>query len=282
MLARIGVVIFFSVSGFFYYNNKSTFVEFWKKRIVSLILPWLIIATMTFILKTILGGIDNFIVDYLKWVFGVGSWYYYISVLLVFYLIFRFVKKNDFLLYLCLILNVISIALETYNINVLTKFIFQTPYLNLFNHIGYFAFGILCRKYRLDRQILENKWLFFTSLALTPISIYLFYTFKIETDFHLITFAYKIPLMLIFFYLSSFVSKTKINNAISEVGKNTYFIYLSHMQIVQFICNRVPIAIEILKPIIGLAIMLLIVFIIKVVFKKLLKWEYPLKLVGLK
>ena len=281
MMARIGVVIFFTTSGFFFSRTKGDSLNFWKKKFFNIILPWLICATITFIVSLILGVKQEIALKCFQWILGFGTWYYYVSVLLIFFLIFKFIEKSEILLYVCFTLNIVSILLDTWGLNPISQFSFCTPYLNIFNWIGYFALGILCRKHRLDRWILKSKIALSLTIVLTIFAIILFFLLKNESDFHYITFLYKLPLAVMLFYVSSWLAKGKMNFMV-VVGKDTYFIYLVHMQIVQFICSRLPIIFEIVKPLVGLLIMCIIALTVKVFFKKILKWEAPLKLIGLK
>lgn len=281
MMARIGVVIFFTTSGFFFSRTKGDSLNFWKKKFFNIIIPWLICATATFLLVVLTGDKSNIAVRYIQWIFGFSSWFYYIVVLLILFLIFPLIEKSESCLYICFILNIISIFLETWKINPISNICFLSPWLNIFNWIGYFALGILCRKHRLDRWILKSKITLIVTIVLTIFAIVLFFLLKNENEFHFITFFYKLPLMAMLFYVSSWLAKGKMNFMV-VVGKDTYFIYLVHMQIVQFICSRLPIIFEIVKPLLGLLIMCILALAIKVFFKKILKWEAPLKLIGLK
>jgi peptidoglycan/LPS O-acetylase OafA/YrhL len=236
---------------------------------------------MTFIVSLILGSKQKIALKYFQWILGFGTWYYYVLVLLIFFLMFKFIEKSEILLYVCFALNIVSILLETWRLNPISQLPFCTPYLNIFNWIGYFALGVLCRKHRLDRWILKSKIALSLTIVLTIFAIILFFLLKNESDFHFITFLYKLPLAVILFYVSSWLANGKTNFLVA-VGKDTYFIYMLHMQIVQFICRRLPIIFEIVKPLVGLLIMCIIALTVKVFFKKILKWEAPLKLIGLK
>ncbi len=70
---------------------------------------------------------------------------------------------------------------------------------------------------------------------------------------------------------------------LNNIGKNTYFIYLTHMQIVGMINTRLPqnSFFYLFKPIIGLAVVYLIGYII-VKIAKLMKLDDYLWIVGLR
>jgi fucose 4-O-acetylase-like acetyltransferase len=277
MLARIGVVIFFTTSGFFFNREYNL-----KKKAKALIIPWIVCASLTYLVGAVLSHFQSFnIISYIQWIFGYLSWYYYVVVLIVFLLIFKFVRDSDIVLWTCIGLNIVSIVLETFSLNFITNLDFLSPFLNIFNWIGYFAAGILIKKYRLDRWFLEKKWTHFIAYFWMIVGGIAFYYFQIETDFHVITFLYKIPAILVLFLFSHFLSQRKGSKYLVEIGKNTYFIYLLHMQIVQPICSRLPIYFEVIKPIVGLTVMILLLLLLKVTFKKVLKWEKPLRFIGI-
>ena len=280
--SRIGVVAFFAVSGFFYRYIPGDSRRFWKKKLLNLILPWLICATLTFAVSRIGHGT----MPYYNWIIGNGSWYYYVTVLIAFYAIFMWISRSRICLFLCVGLTVLSLALETFSINPVTNLI-HTPYLNLFNWIGFFAFGILARRYRLDRKCIRWRvpvvlassivWLA-GFVALIYLNIYEF------GYFHLVAPLYEISAVVLLYVISYALCVTGACSVLVKIGGSTYFIYLLHMQIVQMACRFLPkhIAIEPLKPLLGLALMMTLVCIAQFICKKCLKWEWPLRLVGLK
>ena len=66
MMARIGVVIFFTTSGFFFSRTKGDSLNFWKKKFFNIIIPWLICATATFLLVVLTGDKSNIAVRYIN------------------------------------------------------------------------------------------------------------------------------------------------------------------------------------------------------------------------
>ena len=283
MLARIGVVLFFTCSGFLFHREKGDGLKFWKKKFFSLIIPWLFCSTLTFALSIFLNRVDNFFLGYIKWIFGQGSWYYYIVVLLIFFVLFKYIMKYDVFLYVCIFLNILSLFLETYSINPISEYTTIIPFLNIFNWIGYFSMGILFRRHRVDRWILKNKIFFWGTIVFSINGIILFFILQIVTDFHIFSIVYKLPLMALLFYASYGLAKLKkVGDLVVSVGKDTYFIYLLHMQIVQPICSRLPVYFEIIKPLIGLGVMIFIIVLIRLICEKLLKIKWPLKILGLR
>lgn len=118
VFTRVGVVAFFIVSGFFYRREAGDSLPFWKKKALGLVLPWVICATLTFIVSRI--GDGN--IPYYKWIIGHGTWYYYITVLLVFYAVFKLLARSRLALLACVALTVVSLSLEMVSLNPIPHF----------------------------------------------------------------------------------------------------------------------------------------------------------------
>ena len=103
-----GVVGFFIISGYFYKRKKGDTISFWKKKTNSIIVPWIFCSLITYTVLHIKNW--NFI-GYIRWAFGVGTWYYYVTILIVCMIIFKFVNRN-FLLITVIALNVVSLLFE--------------------------------------------------------------------------------------------------------------------------------------------------------------------------
>lgn len=282
----IAVPLFLIFSGYYYRRQAHDTKIFWCKKLKRIIIPWLIISTLTYIVKVINDG-QYSVVDYLKWVVGYGTWYYFVTILLCFFVIFKFINKNVFL-YFCIFLNIVSVVFGEYKINYVNNLIGY--YLNIFNKIGYFAFGLLLQKYRFDILLFKNKKL---SLIIFVLSV-LFLSFCIFNDAIGI-----IDILVIKIFMSMFckfvsiylilciawaLSGLKTENIFIFIGKSTYFIYLIHMQIVQFILNKLPINLisVIFKPILGLFIMVTLSYIICLICKRVFKCNWLLTITGFK
>ena len=85
---QVGVVCFFILGGFLYHREVGDGKEFAKKKFISIIIPWLLSACLTYALSCILNHHIDFI-GALKWIMGFGTWYYYVTVFLVFLFLFK-------------------------------------------------------------------------------------------------------------------------------------------------------------------------------------------------
>ena len=137
----MGVVCFFILGGFFYKRTKGDTKVFWKKKFDTLILPWFFCSLLTYIIKYLLSGDADF-VDYIKWIFGVHTWYYYFSVFMICLVLFKFIILSDVAIYGAICINIISLAISSFDIYFLNN-LFLTPYLKFFNWIGFFCYRSL-------------------------------------------------------------------------------------------------------------------------------------------
>lgn len=282
MFARCGVVVFFILSGFFYSRKQGDGKLFWQKKSLQIILPWIICATATYALSVVLTHKIS-VLGYIKWTLGSGSWYYYLTVMVILFAAFKLIGNKDILLYACIAINLISIALYTFGINYIDGG-FITKYLNLFNWIGFFALGMLMRKYRFDIRILKSKMPLVICIVIFAASLFINAKIKIFTYFNLFTVVYTLAVFVILIYVGDAIARIKHNKMLITLGKDTFFIYLVHMQIVQIISARIPscTAKYLFDPIIGLAVMSLITLALKYLFQLFPFGKKLLSLVGIK
>ena len=140
-LGQIGVVIFFVVAGYFYSRTKGDNIQFWQRKIKTLIIPWLIFSTLVFLLSSfVFGDPNNLLFGFIKNYFGIGTVYWYMTVLTIMLFVFKYLNKSAFL-YSCIVISLISIFLSI--LGIIDYYLVINQYLNVFNWIGFFAFGIL-------------------------------------------------------------------------------------------------------------------------------------------
>ncbi len=83
----LGVGIFFILSGYFFYNNKHSFKEFWKLKLRNIGIPWIFIGTIVYVSVFYFKGSLS-ISKYFQFLIGYGSYLYYLTVLFLLYLFF--------------------------------------------------------------------------------------------------------------------------------------------------------------------------------------------------
>ena len=278
----VGVAIFFLLGGFLYNRKASDTAAFWNKKLHGLIIPWLVCSFITYGIKVITTNQFG-ILDYLKWVFGFGTWYYYSTVYIVFLALFKLLMKSDMLLYVVMGLNILSLGISTFNKEWL-NFLFLTPYLNILNWIGFFALGIIIRKYRLDRKIMRSRGPLVMGIVIAIIAFRLMQAFDKRGYFNVFGLVFELATAVVLLYVARGVCRFKFFERFAEIGSYAYCIYLLHMPIVQPICARLPdmLIFDIIKPMFGFVIMVFLVCIAKSVCAFLPFGERICKIVGIR
>lgn len=255
---QVGVVCFFILGGFLYHREVDDGKKFAKKKFISIIIPWLLSACLTYALSCILNHHIDFI-GALKWIMGFGTWYYYVTVFLVFLFLFKAIWRRDGILYACMVLTICSIAIY----NLIPSILYQiplTPYLNIFNWIGFFALGVIIRKKNLHTRFSKVGALVF-ALIVSVFSLVLMFISDRFGYFYLLSIFWELSAAMILWFTARYLAERKWTGAFVPVGNDTYCIYLFHMQIVQFFTGLLPdgIVFAITKPFWGTALMLIIV-----------------------
>lgn len=187
------------------------------------------------------------------------------------------------MLWLCMVLNIIAIIVRSLNLTPEISFI--TDYLNIFHWIGFFALGVYIRKYRLDRKLLNSALPLGVCTVLFVIDCVIIQKIEIYTYFHIFSLQYELTFFVIMLYLGRYLLNVGwLSRFLIFCGKNTYFIYLVHMPIVQAIVYRLPdcIAKYIFSPFFSLIIMALLSFAIKKVAEKIPPCDKLLKYFAIK
>lgn len=144
-LGTMGVPVFFVVSGFFFDRDKRNFGDFWKRKAGSIILPWLFCETFLWLYICLRkGGVS--VESWALFMIGYQHTTYYLTMLLIFYLLFRIIRK-EWQLYLVFALSFFSIISTGWGgglnfINDLTG----TFYLNPINWCSFFIVGIMVNR----------------------------------------------------------------------------------------------------------------------------------------
>jgi hypothetical protein len=277
----VGVIIFFIVGGFLYKREVGDSRSFWKKKCVRIIIPWMICSTATYIV-TIVSGRDLSIGGYLKWIFGSGTWYYYVVIYTLFLALFKWFYDKDIALYCLIGVQCLALAMASFGATPASHGSFFTDYLNPLYWIGYFALGILIRKHRWDFLIRKRR-LIIAAVCLGAISAYLLGTYRIFTYFHIITSVFCVSATVIIAAVA-YKAATKCWAAhIGRIGTYSYCVYLLHMQIVQGIIKRIPEGVLklVFSPLIGLGTMIVLISVGLFICGKLPFGEKVKSVVGL-
>ena len=108
-VGNIAVPLFYILSGFFY-RSEVGIIDTLKKKIRTICIPWLIWGTCTYIIIEVIGNSDVSVVNYFRWIFGYSSLYYYLTVLMIMYVLFGIVN-SDLFCKICIVANIVSVFL---------------------------------------------------------------------------------------------------------------------------------------------------------------------------
>ena len=279
---QIGVPVFLIIGGYLFHGSDGEKRTFWKKKFKRLIVPWMICGTMPYLLYVFRIRTFNAL-SWLKWVLGSGTWLYYATIYFCLLILFELfaIHKNEKALIACIIITALMLTFEAVDSNFGNAVGWFTPYLNILNWIGFFSLGALIKKKNLLEQALNQRAVFLSTFVFL-LSIYLLYRNWIFTYFHILSALMEYSAFIILLNISYLLARKPRPLAI-KAGESTYFIFLVHMQIVQFLCNRLPdtAAFDFLRPVVGLVTMMIITFAVEHTCKKSKKLAQIPELIGL-
>lgn len=235
-----GVFSFFFLSGFFFHPTKTSAQEFFKKKTIILLCPWLFCSTVYYCLLVLAKTKSLSILSYINFFVGNGSYFYYLSMLCFCYLFFwRCYNKKAFLMLaialtaISTILTAVDIIPTMVNINK-WPFTYSNPYLNPFNWIGIFGLGLLFQQTSFNMHrlllILKNRWV---SVLLVSTTVYIILVPFDNKDGYWSYFSLIIEAVLGIglLCLACGIEKFQVSRLIEYIGKLTLPIYLIHMPI---------------------------------------------------
>lgn len=271
ILGLIGVPILFFLSGYFF-NYGIPKRKFWKKKLRTVIIPWLTWGGLTYLIH-IIGG-DNFsIAEFVNWIIGHYTWLYYVPTLLLLYLFFDILGVTKTTLIISILISVIS------NIASVLSLIgdgYITLYQNPLNWLLFFAVGMLHRQGTFCRI---NKWEYsLLSLIVFGGLFECFYIFDI-TPFYweIISIPFELSAIVLLYNFSNLLIAKKVT---ITIGKYSFFIYFVHMQIgltiTNMLINRLPFEIEqlgiaavIIKPVFAVFVSAMIAYAVNIILIRL-------------
>ena len=212
-LGIVGVPVFLLLSGLFEYESKTP----WISKLKNLFYPLLIWGTLAYLPELIISKMISgreIIVGYLKWLYGCGTWLYFVPVLLW----CKVFCKSDktWALLLLTFLSIVSIILTQFSVIPYNDFF--TKYTNPFNFLIYYICGILIRKYRVNYR--RPSYLAISIFLLCGvISVWN----VLPSYFNM----WCIPFSLAAFVL--LYNLARVTRFGVEIGKMSYVIYLTHM-----------------------------------------------------
>lgn len=227
-LGTIGVVVFLISSGYYFVPAKfNSLTDLIKSKAKSMCVPWLALGSLVWVYNVLLSSKFRSPVGYLKWIFGNGTYLYYIPVLLVCFLICYKLPRRALLG--LVIINVVSVILTASGVLApVIDALHITSYLNFFNWVGFFALGMLLRgideakilsclkKIRIPAIILFVMALVATMKLCDEFSYFIYVSIPYELLGALAVFSVStLPLVRI--------------GVLARLSESTYAIYLVHM-----------------------------------------------------
>ena len=198
--------------------------------------------------------------------------------------LFKWFYSKDIILYGLIIAQCSALLLASFGISTTPHLDFVTDYLNPLHWIGYFSFGILCRKYRLDLQLRKHRYVIIIACLFASLTMWILYKYELFTYFHIVTSVFCTSVLIIVADFAYQIADRNTSQYIARIGSCSYCIYLLHMQIVQAVVSRIPdnpIKL-LLSPFIGLGVMMFLITIGLSICKKIPNGRYLKSLVGRK
>ena len=262
----VGVCVFFFLSGLFISNsvvNSDGFGQFVKKKFVRIVPPWLIWGTLVFLYVAIRKGGD--FKSWLTFMVGIGSYLYFLTVILFLYIIGYLVAGRNGEKY---ILNAVLMS-GSLIFNVLAEMgIISQGHsaLSPLNWYLYFGLGILFKNFKSDiRGLRMIGWVITYLTCFLMLAGFAGYGINYWSVGFV---AFGICSVVMVYNWSCFIDKrfgqcipdkgiqhqNRFGLFVGNVGRNTMFIYLVHMPfagIITNLCNRVDIwGLTLLRPLI--------------------------------
>lgn len=238
----IGVYIFFIISGYFY--NKDKYRNVWellKDKAIKICVPWAIFGTVIYGITMFFNkGLNISFLGYINHMLGNGTYLYFLTMLLLSYVIMYFLPKRQE--YILIAINVISILLTSLGIfpqvvdTTKLAFSYLNPYLNIMNWIGIFAIGVLIRRNNwLEgiKHFLKEK-VMLISISYVVICL-IFCLIKLNiTYWNLLSLVIGIVSFVAILAISLILSNV---NLLVDIGKKSFFIYQIHALFVSIFRN---------------------------------------------
>lgn len=228
-IGTLGVVGFLVMAGYFYNPSKfGSFANMLKKKAISVVLPWFVMGFITWGYNAVLVPQRRSVVELLKWVFGNGTFLYYMPVLVLCFVFFY--KHNKVSLSAAVIINLVSVVLTAAGVlKPVTDALHITSYLNGFNWFGFFALGMLLQS--VNEEMLQSffkryRFLFIGSFAICYVTMLVLKDVKLDY-FSYLAIPYELMGVMAVFSVSTFNLTDK--KIFSYLSSSSFTIYLIHM-----------------------------------------------------
>lgn len=248
-IVRVGLPVFFILSGMFLLNNKySSLFSFYKKRLSSLVIPFLIYSFLHYLIvyrpDMKLSSISNYLSLIYAGQTSLSIHFWFVYVMLGIYVItpaIKFItdkiphdKVNISIIFL--------ISLSVYNtyIRELSQAVpivhNIVPVQSIDSWLSYFIIGGLITKKQKDHAIINKRNIIIISSVMV---FHIFCVFLLKYKSYFNTFPYDkgISMFLLSILMVVIFSRIKISqeNKIASISKYTYGVYLIHVAVIDTI-----------------------------------------------
>lgn len=270
-LGSIGVGIFLFLSGYLMFFTKKNAADFFTKKITSLVLPWFFCGTLVYLYVYLRKGGLGFI-SLVKWLLGIDTYLYYMTVLSVLYLVCFFIRKNKTAVWVTVLISAawnIALGAALYIHPGMIKIVYLDPIRFAF----FFALGLLVANYGVFENILAfcKKSVLPATAVLTVIIVLLAFNDKTLSYFRIYYIFVELVALAAILGISAASADTR-SALFTNIGKASFSIYLLHMPIAGIVANvfrRIDFfALTLLRPIIVLVIVYFAIWALNRFFPK--------------
>ena len=229
-----GVPIFFFFSSFFFYRGKQyerSREDFWKSKFLHIILPWFLFGSVTWVINNMFGSrISNLsLASYFAYMLGYQSHLYFMTILVLFFLAFR--QRNKVVEVIEQFGLLLSIVAVIYVDRVGLSSLVVYPYLNPLFWIGFWSLGRILAEIEGERFVKLIPYLTIID-AVFVVAVWVFGRHYISY-FSIWTLSLSVlNILLSFVIFSSSKKNIKPASIMATVGRNTQFVYLTHIVVI--------------------------------------------------
>lgn len=273
-----GVFAFFFLSGFLYKRSKGDTSLFWKKKLLTVILPFFVASLFIFFYNLI--KYRNPDLSSFLGLIGFGNYLWYIPVLLIIFAFFKISDKTWFDIMMILISIIFVIVTSLGLIEKLPFEIDGRLYYFIFPlYFGFFALGRLIRKYNVY-ELINKPTAIVSIVLLTAFLIGILFVQQIKTHYWTI-FGHVISLVFLYYFIC--ISKLFSGKFFDDYcAPYVYTVYLYHMMPYQFVLLRIPYYLSIPWTLVFVALFILILHLLRLLSNKVKFIKYLLLIVGVR
>ena len=237
----IGVVAYYIISGFLFEpEHYGGFLKMLKNKAKAIGLPWVILGSTVYFYKVYFTRVYS-LKAHVKWLLGKNTYLYFITVLLLCFVI-CYLVKNKAALWGFVALNILSLELTAFGVlQPAIAFLRITNNLNIFNWLGFFALGRLARGLNGEGiySFLKKARVWLLLLFVGATALLLALGLKSTYISHL-GWLYELLGAAAIFGAATFAGLK--NPVLQKISNDSFAVYLTHFLIIELmnrVCHRV-------------------------------------------